>query len=250
MNWPAFEVRTSNLQGEAGKVRVSRPISLSVPSPRNTTQTRPTLPQRRRSQTEPRPLRAPTMWLHLVIAAGQFKGCNEIKEFFDFKAALSDSFATTISHPFSDLSTPTPTPSVSSYDKNQAYSTEWSDDEQPTAYSGNENGGNGNSFEDDSSTGRGVRVRALYDYEGQEQDELSFKAGNYHRGRRLLSSCRFSPRGSVIRALRFGSHVPELLFKGIYSPSSNLNTHFQVQSSCLNLKVFFEFPLNGIAFII
>lgn len=100
---------------------------------------------------------------------------------------------------------------MSSYDKNQAYSTEWSDDEQPAAYSGNENGGNGNSFEDDSSTGRGVRVRALYDYEGQEQDELSFKAGNY---------CAGWIR-SAIRVLSFHSRLKPLI------APKNINIHLQ-----------------------
>ncbi|XP_062852759.1 protein kinase C and casein kinase substrate in neurons protein 1 [Trichomycterus rosablanca] len=62
--------------------------------------------------------------------------------------------------------------SVSSYDKNQAQSGEWSDEEQ----AGAETNGGTNPFEEEES--QGVRVRALYDYEGQEQDELSFKAGD------------------------------------------------------------------------
>ncbi|KAI7808091.1 protein kinase C and casein kinase substrate in neurons protein 1, partial [Triplophysa rosa] len=66
--------------------------------------------------------------------------------------------------------------SVSSNEKNQQYSAEWSDDEQPpAAQPDDETNGVGNPFDED---GRGVRVRALYDYTGQEQDELSFKAGD------------------------------------------------------------------------
>lgn len=54
------------------------------------------------------------------------------------------------------------------------YSSDWSDKDSPKKALVM----NGVGEADEEEQGEGVLVRALYDYTGQEADELSFKAGN------------------------------------------------------------------------
>lgn len=67
--------------------------------------------------------------------------------------------------------------SVSSGERNQSYATEWSDEESNNPFASDDVQGESNPFDEEVSPTLEVRVRALYDYEGQEHDELSFKTG-------------------------------------------------------------------------
>uniref|UniRef100_A0A098LXN4 Protein kinase C and casein kinase substrate in neurons protein 2 n=1 Tax=Hypsiglena sp. JMG-2014 TaxID=1550645 RepID=A0A098LXN4_9SAUR len=76
-----------------------------------------------------------------------------------------------------DQQSPQKNSSVSSYEKNQSLGAEWSDEETSNPFSSNDAQGESNPFDEDVSPTVEVRVRALYDYEGQDHDELSFKTG-------------------------------------------------------------------------
>ena len=68
----------------------------------------------------------------------------------------------------------TPCVSVPSPLRGKDYSSDWSDDESPKKVLAVNGVGEA---EDEEDQVEGVPVRALYDYTGQEADELSFKAG-------------------------------------------------------------------------
>uniref|UniRef100_A0A2D4G1Z8 Protein kinase C and casein kinase substrate in neurons protein 2 n=1 Tax=Micrurus corallinus TaxID=54390 RepID=A0A2D4G1Z8_MICCO len=93
------------------------------------------------------------------------------------KKKATDGVTLTSINQTGDQQSPQKNSSVSSYEKNQSLGAEWSDEETNNPFSSNDAQGESNPFDEDVSPTMEVRVRALYDYEGQEHDELSFKIG-------------------------------------------------------------------------
>ncbi|XP_034297936.1 protein kinase C and casein kinase substrate in neurons protein 2 isoform X2 [Pantherophis guttatus] len=93
------------------------------------------------------------------------------------KKKATDGVTLTSVNQTGDQQSPQKNSSVSSYEKNQSLGAEWSDEEINNPFSSNDTQGESNPFDEDVSPTVEVRVRALYDYEGQEHDELSFKTG-------------------------------------------------------------------------
>uniref|UniRef100_A0A8C5WYW8 Protein kinase C and casein kinase substrate in neurons 2 n=1 Tax=Laticauda laticaudata TaxID=8630 RepID=A0A8C5WYW8_LATLA len=93
------------------------------------------------------------------------------------KKKATDGVTLTSINQTGDQQSPQKNSSVSSYEKNQSLGTEWSDEETNNPFSSNDGQGESNPFDEEVSPTMEVRVRALYDYEGQEHDELSFKIG-------------------------------------------------------------------------